>query len=271
MYKVIKNIIKHPIFLYPQDINDICSPLRRLGITYFSHVRITNQNQLSGISCNPLFMEHYFKNQYYLSDIHQIDAEKIGKFIVWDAIEFTKVGEKICIESNHLGVHNPFTIINKSKKFIDYYHFASSSIDKKINQVYLANIELLQHFILYFNEKIQQSSQLKRAYDWKFDMRSNKKVIMTNFNEEIMIYNKNDFFKSTNLHKTLIIFDNTEILLSKRQNEILSFIIKGKTIKEISRILYLSPRTVGHYYETLKNKLNVSTKSELISKIMESK
>ncbi len=55
-------------------------------------------------------------------------------------------------------------------------------------------------------------------------------------------------------------------LLSSRQSECLFFLLRGKTAKQIAKILNLSFRTVEEYIEQMKIKLNCSTKSELINK-----
>jgi DNA-binding CsgD family transcriptional regulator len=163
-------------------------------------------------------------------------------------------------------VHSPFTIISHTPTGIDYYHFASHLTDKRINQIYLANIDLLYRFIDYFKEKVSQSRFLRQAYQFIIDLALFRPVKMTPFDDESIVYDRGDFFKSIQLHKNNTIHD---IKLSKRQDELLQFIVHGKTIKEISEILQLSPRTIGHYFETVKMKFNVLTKSELINKTIE--
>lgn len=56
--------------------------------------------------------------------------------------------------------------------------------------------------------------------------------------------------------------------LTKREKECIYYLIRGKTAREISQYLKLSPRTVESHIQNLKHKLNVSTKSELIDKII---
>ena len=57
--------------------------------------------------------------------------------------------------------------------------------------------------------------------------------------------------------------DNTE--LTPRQLECAILYVKGFTVKETAKILKLSPRTVGHYIENIKDKYNCSKKHELIT------
>jgi DNA-binding CsgD family transcriptional regulator len=54
--------------------------------------------------------------------------------------------------------------------------------------------------------------------------------------------------------------------LTGRQSECLFFTLRGKTCKEIGKILNLSPRTIECYMEELKAKFNCKTRNELIDK-----
>jgi DNA-binding CsgD family transcriptional regulator len=60
-----------------------------------------------------------------------------------------------------------------------------------------------------------------------------------------------------------------ETLLSKRQSECMFFLLRGKTAKDIAKILRLSPRTVEEYIDQIKSKLNCNTKSDLIEKAIQ--
>lgn len=265
---MIHEIPKHPALQYAQDISYLCEPLKKLNISYFSHVKIDNKKQFSVISSNPLFLEHYLKNKYYTADIHMVDKRKFGNFFVWDGMKFNAQSAKICVEASGFKVNNPFTIIQRNNDSIDYYHFANDSKSKQINQVYLANIDLLNLFISYFNERINQSKLLARAYDLKFDLGLNKEKQLA-FEDPAIVLSRDEFFQSLNFEPMFKKLRIGHTVLSKRQSEILQYIVRGKTLKQISQILRLSERTVANYFETLKIKLNVASKSELISKTID--
>lgn len=60
-----------------------------------------------------------------------------------------------------------------------------------------------------------------------------------------------------------------DVYLTKREKEILQHSIRGKTAKEIATLLYISRRTVEQHLEHIKQKLNVTSKSELIQKVLD--
>jgi hypothetical protein len=64
------NFKKHPIFNNKDQIVDICSPLKKLDITYFSHANVNQSGEFSGICNNTEFAEHYLRKKYYNADIH---------------------------------------------------------------------------------------------------------------------------------------------------------------------------------------------------------
>jgi DNA-binding CsgD family transcriptional regulator len=55
-------------------------------------------------------------------------------------------------------------------------------------------------------------------------------------------------------------------LLTYRQIECLKYLVQGMTLKQIGNVLCLSPKTIEHYLEIVKNKLNCHTRAELIVK-----
>lgn len=57
--------------------------------------------------------------------------------------------------------------------------------------------------------------------------------------------------------------------LTQRQSECLFFLLRGYSYKSIAKILNLSPRTIEIYVESIKNRLDCCSKSQLIEKAVE--
>ncbi len=56
------------------------------------------------------------------------------------------------------------------------------------------------------------------------------------------------------------------VKLSKRQSEVLFYLLRGKTVKQIAVLFGISPRTVDEYLDQLKNKFKAQNKYDLIDK-----
>lgn len=64
-------------------------------------------------------------------------------------------------------------------------------------------------------------------------------------------------------------FELKDLKLTKREKQCVFYMIRGKSAKQVAEILNVSPRTIEHYCEILKTKMNVNSKSELIEKVIE--
>jgi len=63
--------------------------------------------------------------------------------------------------------------------------------------------------------------------------------------------------------------NSSHLNLTLREHEVLYYILRGKTAKEVGKILNISNRTVESYIQHLKNKFSCNLKSELIEKAIE--
>jgi DNA-binding CsgD family transcriptional regulator len=256
-------LLKHPGLLYSQDITTICNPLKLLGITYFAHVRITKNQEFSAITNNHEFTQHYINNKYYNADIHMADDNKLGKNIIWDAIERFGQSAKMHSEAGEFGVKHTFTVVEKNAEHNNYYHFANNSSSQAINQIYLSQVDLLESFIKHFNHNISQSKKLSSAYQLSYKIDPDAAGYQIENQEDINLTETQKLEFLNHLTQG----DNLETqLLSTRQLECLFYLIKGMTMKQISHELNLSPKTIEHYLENIKIKFNCSSRSELLAK-----
>jgi DNA-binding NarL/FixJ family response regulator len=56
--------------------------------------------------------------------------------------------------------------------------------------------------------------------------------------------------------------------LTKRENEILNYLVEGKIVNEIAKITFTSPQTVQTHVKNIYTKLQVNTRSGLVSKAL---
>jgi DNA-binding CsgD family transcriptional regulator len=250
-------IANHPIFLYSSEIVELCQPLLKLNISYFAHVHIDQQGSFAAISNNPAFANHYLTHQYYNADIHMAANNQFGNYVIWDAIERIGHSLKMHSEAAEFGVRHTFTIMETDSTGSHFYHFATHLASSAINQIYLTNLDLLNLFIDYFKDNIQQSKSLIKAYDIKFMLATEGAGYMFRDGDTLSVP-RFEFMNDLDLkyyHKNL----------SERQIECLYHLVHGKTQKQIAAMLNLAPKTIEHYLETIKHKFSCYSRSELVA------
>src|SRR3990167_10089234 len=58
------------------------------------------------------------------------------------------------------------------------------------------------------------------------------------------------------------------VIFTSREIQVIEYIMRGKTMKEIGQQLGLSRRTIESYFQNIKTKANVKTRSQLFDKMM---
>lgn len=86
-----------------------------------------------------------------------------------------------------------------------------------------------------------------------------------------LVKSDNKYCYELSINRSSYILDDSylDAKLPLRQAQCLFFLLRGKPIKAIAKILCLSPRTIESYIENIKIRFNCSTKSELIDKAFE--
>ena len=152
-------------------------------------------------------------------------------------------------------IDNRFEITTDCGDYIELCGFGGKRDDPSVINIYLNNFEALLKFKFYFLEKAQHL--LRKA-----------------------IHPKNWIHASTlinNLNKNIILPENMENLkryyigneyLTHREFECAYYASMGKNSIETAKILNISEKTVRFYMDAIRMKFNVSTKSELIDKLI---
>lgn len=258
----------HPSLCFPSEIENICKPLKQLNISYFSHVKIDKNKKISAICNNPRFYEYYFGNKYYNADIHMATNDNLGNFILWDALTFDNKSAALAQEATEFGVKHVFTIVEKNQHDEDFYHFATHLNSTRINQIYIANIDLLKLFILHFKEKINHAKELKVGHDIKFnlDLQSNDFAIKNDDDFNDVKFDRPTFLNDFNCAHSLLHKDtHYPVILSTQQMKCFRLLAIGLSAKQIARKLNISYRTVEHHIEKLKKQLGCQNIKELLA------
>lgn len=266
-------INQHPVITSASELKNICKPLHHFNITYFSHVHIDNDKNFCAIGNNPGFIGSYFRKKYYNDDVHMANPNKFDNFVMWDALDLGGRSNTMHEEASVFGVKHTFTIIEKSSAGSDFYHFANNSMSKSINQVYLANMDLLKKFILYFKHTMHQAKDLARAYDIQFKIDDNASGYIVKTDENLKQTNRSLFIQSVSNdilkpEEACILFHKDSakpIILAPQQMKCFKLLVAGLTAKEMAIKLNLSYRTINHYLDRLRKILGCRSSKEMIS------
>lgn len=199
----------------------------------------------------------------------------LGDFILWDALSFDNKSAILAEEAKAFGVKHVFTIIEKNQNDIDYFHFASNLDSMQINQLYLANIDLLKLFTLHFKENVSNNNALKCGHDLKFglDETSNEFALkidesFNNFDRSMFIKNLKQQTHPSISHKNKLVLShkitNKPVSLSNQQEKCLRLLMTGQSAKQIAFNLNISPRTAEHHIAIIKRILGCHNVKELL-------
>lgn len=242
------------------DVDEICGPLYKAGITYFEYLRTWNDGSRACLSNNAALMKQKLLSACVITTdfVSTIKADHL----LWETVPLllrnnglkASLLEKQRV-SKQFDIANGIIIIKKSKKWVDCYNFASTRDNTAIVSFYLNNLDLLDNFIKYFNERA--SSLIKAAIKDKFYFQKIKYDSSESANDKNAL---------VNLETKKVFIDVSEPFnyLTAKEHECLQHIAHGKSFKETARLLNVSQRTVEHYLYNSKNRLHLNTTSELI-------
>jgi DNA-binding CsgD family transcriptional regulator len=161
-------------------------------------------------------------------------------------------------------VWNTLSLYRKNGDSIEGFYFTSKRCNYKIIKEYIHNMELFERFTFYFKEKfadILLVEEMKKASSLTISPLLFEKSLITASPEEEIIQN---FISDTPIQKLFLSVNGEDTGLTLQEFKCLAWLSRGKTVKEIGRILRLSPRTVESYIENIKYKIRVGSRSQLI-------
>lgn len=247
---------KHIALDSADDVNQICMPLAKIGITYFSFVRSFKDGSHIRLSNNAAWTKHYYSRGFYNVVLKQVpDAD--GN-ILWSSIDRYPLFHDA---SEFFNVDNGTVLVLTIDDVVERYFFGSTRDNKQVNYIYLNKLDILKRFILYFKEVgaplINKASRSKIILP---------KQEVCKHDEEF--YNNGllqEFLDDIKIEKISIRVKGEDVYISNSEAKILSLIKCGYTAKEISTKIGLKPKTIEIYRDKLKDKLNQYTKGNLVT------
>lgn len=231
-------------------------------IKHIEYVRLSKSGHLTNLSTDSDWVKYRFENniKYVI-----IPESKDIQFTKYNEPELYFISENYCesVFKKKLHFGNAFggAIRLLNEKSLDIFFFVTNEPNQ--NNFFLHNFDLLKTFIIYFKKSLNDfDAQLTNEAtsfltDLNFDHYKEylKQCI---FESEVM---KNNF--KNNL-KCIPLCDEN-ISLTVKEIQCCYYLLKGYPFKSIANKLEISPRTIEHRVNTIKNKMDLVSRSSIIS------
>lgn len=160
-------------------------------------------------------------------------------------------------------VWNGFTISKYTDDYVETWSFATDKTSESTTQFYINNLPLFDRFITYFKKCTSEFT--KEINDEKLAVFQNPFNLNCVSSEGLSNKILNDVLSAKNNIKMFkFLCENSRIsTLSNREIECLFYISSGKTMKNIAKVMSISPRTVEMHINAIKRKTNINYKADL--------
>jgi len=240
IYKSIPNII------------EITSPLKKIGINYFSYAEITADNKITALFNNEdnakIGIQASIKNEPYLSPHRLITPGFYLPLRLNNLTEINKKHIRDCLEIN--GSSELCVFIKDDKQNTRrIYSF-------NFNYSPLIKYDFFEAFIHCFHDKVDYIIKKAERAILPSDIMVDYPLSTISQDHSILNEKLQSFLKDIDFYNYRLLRLARKYSLSKRQIQIIDLILQGKLTKQMAHNLNLSTRTIELYLCNLKTKLN---------------
>lgn len=230
-----------------KEIEQICEPLKKFGITYFTYFKTFNDGSHIRLSNHGPWTEHYYNREFYNVIIQQVPT--VNGFILWSCLDAYPIFQEA---EEYFNVSNGVVLVVRSGDIVERYFFGSTKDNEVIKRFFSFNVDSLNRFVLYFKDKaydLIQEATTSRIF-------SSHTGLIINPDEDVnKDENVNAFFEATKIEKYCVMIDGAEFCFPEREAQVLAMMKKGWTSKEMAKKLDVLPRTIDSHRIRLKERL----------------
>jgi hypothetical protein len=234
------------------DVNEICMPLRDIGITYFNYLKIYKDGSRELLTNNAPWIDRFYQNALYLT-AGVVDIEHLlpRGYFLWSELDLNDPAYSQGQES--FNIDNGISFVIRRNDITYLYIFASIKDNFHMNNFYIRNIDLFQRFIQYFQDS--GADLIKQAEANKIFLPERQIVNPSRLkNIEVSPDVRASFYKKTEIDKFYLLDISDDLYLTSKQAEIAAYLVAGATAKQSAHQLGISYRTVETYIEEIKQK-----------------
>lgn len=249
-----------------------CSFHKSAHIDFVAFTRVYDDSSLLDIADNQEIIEHFYydNNEHYEDLAPDICPEMlIGEYFLIQCYDTNNPSLQYLHKD--LSLSHVLTITKKYHNYHETFWFGSREESKFVN-FFINNTDLFEFFIQAFKkeQKIKslinacEADKMTRVVSNEVKIRNQNFInkYKTTFEDaDVACYIQNQHYSPEKL----------TVNLTKREKDCLDWCAAGKTNEEIGLILQISRRTVDHYMESMKRKLDCINKVSLIRRAIQLK
>ncbi len=236
-------------------LKKFCSPLiDHLGITHFYHYMLTNSGGFASAGLHQEWHDYVFSgNDCCIPALREFRHKKHEpqRIVFTQAFENEHWNSLVKIAREKFKVHLGLQISFVTKEGQEAFGFGLKSSDPFEHIAFFNNQKIINTFIYAFRREFR-NSYLK---DYLVDVAS---LIGPSFHKTTQSEKKSS--------KLLSIYEAPNPF-TKRETEVIPYLLDGYSAAAIADKLFRSKRTVEHRLEQMKEKMDCVSKSELIRKV----
>lgn len=243
------------------EVQKTTDPLHTIfGIDYFTYHRIDRDGRYMVLLDRPDWAEHYVSEKLYLQDpyLQHVDAYTSGLCMV--DMNGSETYKQLVMEAGSkfdmdLGV----CLLQKQDDVVEFFGFSASKTRSTLNQLYLSQPNLLVAFAEHFKRQHAKTIlKLKANAPFLTELKG-QKLSSRPLNLQLDHDKHLSFLNALGMQSYVKQFN----LLSLREKECFTWLLRGKSAKETALQMSISPRTVESYFENVKVKLDCWGKNEV--------
>jgi DNA-binding CsgD family transcriptional regulator len=239
----------------------ICEPLQRcFGINYFTYHIVRPDGAWMPMVSRLDWATFYAENQFCLYDPFLLHPKhyRSGSFLWTHTLSDPYLKKVVDSAWTKFDMDYGLCIVERTPEGCEFFGFSAPKENLGIYSTYLNDMPLLRKFCLYFKEAM--GTALDQAARNPIDLLSLKGNAF--LKQEVQPFTNSQ----AALEFSQFILSPQRYKLSNQEKECLSIYLDELSMKEAAARMHLSPRTIESYLSNIKNKLDCTTKSELIKK-----
>lgn len=227
---------------YKDHIDEVCQRLSQLGLKYFVMYIIFNDGSRFALSNLYHLLLPYYGEGYYKEDYsYQPEITHGIEYYLCDRTPAVSENFKNALEQQ-FNIYRAYNIVRRCPECTFIFSAVKDKAFDKVEEFYRSSVKNFENFCIEFvNRFVRVIKQYHPQY--------NRSLILNNV-----------CLRIATIKGTYPQYEQ----LTEREKDCLDLAALGKSVKEVAKILSISPFTVEQHYKNIRNKFNCCSMIEAV-------